>query len=106
MADVESDEARGKQGGTAPTLRDAAQLSPRRWAAIVFGLGLGTLLEWFDFSVYSGLSSTIQKQFIPSGDRQAQALSFWGIVSAKRVVLCCGEKRCGGGRACSSSASP
>ncbi|KAI8471631.1 MAG: major facilitator superfamily domain-containing protein [Monoraphidium minutum] len=42
-------------------------------AAVVFGLGLGTMLEWYDFQLYAGLSGVLAPQFFPDSDPTAQA---------------------------------
>jgi hypothetical protein len=45
---------------------------------VLVGVGIGTILEWYDFSLYSGLSGTITANFFPSyGNATATALAFW-----------------------------
>jgi len=39
----------------------------------------GTLIEWFDFTVYSQLSGTITAVFFPASNPAAQDLAFWGV---------------------------
>jgi hypothetical protein len=48
-------------------------ISKRQHALILIGLGLGTLMEWYDFQLYSGLSSTLSKEFFPADSAVAQA---------------------------------
>lgn len=53
---------------------------------IMFGLMLGTALEWYDFAIYSGLSSTISSVFFPSSDPVLQDIALWGVFAVGFIV--------------------
>lgn len=61
---------------------------PRRegQALVVLGLGLGTMLEWYDFQLYSGFSSVIMPQFFPESNEVAQALSYWLVFAVAFIT--------------------
>eukprot|EP00879_Flechtneria_rotunda_P003299 GHRR01003524.1.p1 GENE.GHRR01003524.1~~GHRR01003524.1.p1 ORF type:complete len:498 (+),score=121.17 GHRR01003524.1:1133-2626(+) len=45
----------------------------------LLAISLGTIIEWYDFTIYTQLSKTLSKVFFPSTDPALQALSFWGV---------------------------
>ncbi|GBF97663.1 MFS transporter [Raphidocelis subcapitata] len=64
----------------------SAGLSRRDHTLVIVGLGLGTMIEWYDFQLYSGLSNAISSQFFPTGDPVLQSLSFWGVFALAFVT--------------------
>lgn len=45
----------------------------------LLAISLGTVIEWYDFTIYTQLSKTLGKVFFPANDPALQALSFWGV---------------------------
>jgi len=73
------------------TLGDTAQAAPRRSAspaarrAAIAG-GVGTLIEYYDFSVYGFLAVTIAPLFFPSGDPAAAMLATLAVFGSGYLV--------------------
>jgi len=42
-------------------------------------ISLGTIIEWYDFTIYTQLSKTLGKLFFPNKDPVLTQLSFWGV---------------------------
>ncbi|KAF6255165.1 major facilitator superfamily domain-containing protein [Scenedesmus sp. NREL 46B-D3] len=45
----------------------------------LLAISFGTIIEWYDFTIYTQLSKTLGKVFFPSNNPALQALSFWGV---------------------------
>ncbi|WIA36065.1 hypothetical protein OEZ86_007421 [Tetradesmus obliquus] len=56
-----------------------ADLTGKQFVALCIALCTGTLIEWFDFTIYSQLSSTITEVFFPPSNAAAQQLSYWAV---------------------------
>jgi len=50
---------------------------PKHYIRLVVALAAGTILEWYEFGVYSQLDPYLSKLFFPASDPQLQQLSFY-----------------------------
>lgn len=82
----------GADSGAAAAAQSAADIASgaphtkRQILSILLAVGLGIILEWYDFVVFSNLSSAITKAFFPPSNPTAQALSFWGVFAVGFVA--------------------
>lgn len=58
----------------------------RRLRKVVFAAGFGTVIEYFDFSVYAFLATTIAAVFFPKNDPTAALLYTLGVFGAAFVI--------------------
>eukprot|EP00775_Hariotina_reticulata_P009250 gene9250-9416_t len=56
-----------------------AEVTPKQFISLIIALCTGTLIEWFDFTIFSQLSATITAAFFPAHDPAVQQLAFWGV---------------------------
>eukprot|EP00882_Tetradesmus_deserticola_P019299 GHRQ01020763.1.p1 GENE.GHRQ01020763.1~~GHRQ01020763.1.p1 ORF type:complete len:117 (+),score=27.45 GHRQ01020763.1:278-628(+) len=56
-----------------------ADLNGKQFILLSIALCTGTLIEWYDFTIYSQLSSTITEVFFPPSNDAAQQLSYWAV---------------------------
>lgn len=45
----------------------------------LLAISMGTVIEWYDYSIYSQLAKVLGKVFFPTGNAAVQAVSFWGL---------------------------
>ncbi|WIA35149.1 hypothetical protein OEZ86_003625 [Tetradesmus obliquus] len=45
----------------------------------LLAISFGTIIEWYDFTIYTQLTGVMSKVFFPGSDPAVQALSIWGI---------------------------
>ncbi|GAX80654.1 hypothetical protein CEUSTIGMA_g8089.t1 [Chlamydomonas eustigma] len=57
-----------------------------QFVKLMIGMGFGTAIEWYDFSIFSGLSSPIMATFFPTTDPSLQNLYFWAVFAAAFVA--------------------
>eukprot|EP00775_Hariotina_reticulata_P013429 gene13429-13557_t len=55
------------------------ELPIKRLIGALLAISLGTIIEWYDFTIYTQMSKILGKVFFPSGNPTLQALSFWGV---------------------------
>ncbi|KAI8470012.1 MAG: major facilitator superfamily domain-containing protein [Monoraphidium minutum] len=73
-------DADGAAAAAQPAGAHAAEHHARaKYVRILLAVGLGIILEWYDFVVFSNLSAVITKSFFPPGDAATEALLFWGV---------------------------
>lgn len=63
---------------TAPT-KYGADITDKQMILLVVALCSGTLLEWYDFSVYSQMAGVIGELFFPKGNEAVKEMSFWAV---------------------------
>lgn len=56
-----------------------ASIPIKKLIKALLAISFGTVIEWYDFTIYTQLSKTLGKVFFPSNDPALQALSFWGV---------------------------
>lgn len=61
-------------------------LTRKQYMRILLAVGLGIILEWYDFVVYSQLSASLTKNFFPTGNPTTQLLAFWGVFAVGFVA--------------------
>jgi MFS transporter, MHS family, proline/betaine transporter len=54
-------------------------ISRPHFTSLVVAMCAGTIIEWYDFTIYSQLSATLTAVFFCQGDARAQALGYWAI---------------------------
>eukprot|EP00775_Hariotina_reticulata_P003883 gene3883-4138_t len=57
----------------------SADLPVGKLIKALLAISFGTIIEWYDFTIYTQLASVISKVFFPGSDPGVQALSVWGI---------------------------
>jgi MHS family proline/betaine transporter-like MFS transporter len=79
----------GAQDAPHFTTADGARSAPAentRVRKVVFAAGFGTVIEYFDFSVYAFLATAIATVFFPNGDPTAALLYTLGVFGVAFVV--------------------
>ncbi|KAI8467534.1 MAG: major facilitator superfamily domain-containing protein [Monoraphidium minutum] len=59
-----------------------ADVTRRQYFQLITALCMGTLIEWYDFTIYSQLSDVLTAAFFPAKDPVTRQLSFWGVYAA------------------------
>eukprot|EP00878_Enallax_costatus_P018375 GHUV01019343.1.p1 GENE.GHUV01019343.1~~GHUV01019343.1.p1 ORF type:complete len:409 (+),score=85.82 GHUV01019343.1:278-1504(+) len=67
------------QPGEAKQVRSYAELPQKRLVRALLAVSFGTMLEWYDFTIYTQLAPVISKVFFPEENAAAQAMSVWGV---------------------------
>lgn len=63
---------------TSTSIPDAS-IPVKKLMYALLAISMGTVIEWFDFTIYTQMSKLLGKVFFPSNDPVLQALSFWGV---------------------------
>lgn len=67
-------------------LEQSLAKSPARRRRIVIGAGIGTAIEYYDFTIYAFLATTIAQVFFPRSDPTAGLLSTFAIFAASFLL--------------------